>query len=450
MSAQPVIDLPTGYSVVNHRLHLGGYDLAALAEEYLSRAGLDDAPLTIRYMPRVRENFHKAEAAFAAAAHNTGFPSKIELAFASKANPNRAMIRAALTAGADYECSSRVDTTIIRYALAQGWLTPGRLIIANGFKTPGYADELIALARDGHQGVIPVFDAVEEAHYFAASGVPMDVGVRYRVPGRGDRFGMEEAEMFDAARIAAESPNLTLVLFHAIQQYPALNNPAHFEHLRQALSVFVRLRAEHPSLHYFDMGGGLPTDLEEPDDLEEWMTGVQNLVMEMCGHNNPPNLVVESGRYLAGAHQLYAFRVVRVKTVDGMPQYILGGGIMSNVPDAWALEIPFPVAPLNHWDAPFGPVRLAGLTCDGDDVYPHKAGEYVMLPRAANGLIVGFLDVGAYQDLLGGEGGAKHCLLSEGATIIIGDDPANPAEIVYHPPQSTASVLENLGYRLQE
>jgi arginine decarboxylase len=442
------VDLPTGYSVNGNHLHLGNLDLAALADEYLTRAGLEDAPLTIRYMPRVRENFRKAEEAFAAASRATGFAAKIELAFASKANPNRAMIHTVLDAGADYECSSRVDVTIIRHAIAQGWLTPDRLIIANGFKTPGYANELIALAREGHPGVIPVFDALEEAMYFAAHGVPMTVGVRYRVPGRGDRFGMEEPEMLEAANVIAEAPNLTLKLFHAIQQYPALNNPAHFEHLHNALKVFARLRADHPSLAYFDLGGGLPADLAEPDDLEEWMTEVQRLVMEVCGAVHPPNLVVESGRYLAGAHQMYAFRVLRVKTVDDMPQYVIGGGIMSNVPDAWALELNFPVAPLNYWDAPFQQVKLAGLTCDGDDVYPHKAREYIMLPSHTEGLLIGFLDVGAYQDLLGGEGGAKHCLLSEGATIIIGDDPANPSDITYYPPQETASVLENLGYKL--
>jgi len=441
------IDLPNGYSVRENRLFQGDLDLMPMAEKYLDQAGLDDAPLTIRFMQRVRDNFRRAEAAFAAATRETGFPGTVELAFASKANPNRSMIHTVIGSGGDYECSSRGDITIIRYAIQQGWLTQKQLIIANGFKTPSYADALIELAKEDHMQVIPVFDSAEEAAYFAQAGVKLNVGVRYRVPGRGDRFGMEKGELLEAARIVSESPNLKLILFHAIQQYPAINNPEHLEHLRTALSVFMELRQTHPSLQYFDIGGGLPVELEEPDDLQEWCTSVQRMVMEVCGKKNPPSLVIESGRYLAGTHQMYVFRVARVKSVDGVAQYVLSGGIMSNMPDVWALGITFPVAPLNHWDSPFQKVRLAGLTCDHDDVYPHEPDQTVLLPTRTDGLLVGFLDVGAYQDILGGEGGAKHCLLSEGATIIVGENIHRPDEVIYRPPEAPHTVLSHLGYR---
>jgi hypothetical protein len=66
-----------------------------------------------------------------------------------------------------------------------------------------------------------------------------------------------------------------------------------------------------------------------------------------------------------------------------------------------------------------------------------------------DGLLVAFLEIGAYQDILGGEGGAKHCLLSEGATIIIGGDPEHPMRVSYQPPQPTESVLRHLGYGVE-
>jgi arginine decarboxylase len=438
--------LPDGYHIEEGRLHLHGLDLASLADYWMTRAGQEDAPLTIRYMPSVRTKFQKARDAFEQATRQTNYPGTVRLAYASKANPNHAVIKAAMGAGADYECSSRVDVSIVRYAIEQGWLTPDRLIIANGFKTPGYADALIGVAQAGHPGVIPVFDSIEEVQHFADSGIALNVGMRYRVSGHNERFGMDEAELFETQQLIAESPNLTLVLFHALQLFPAIDNPEYVASLENAIEVFKRLRVCCPSLHWFDVGGGLPTQLAEPDDLQEWMVSIQQMALRHCGMEHAPDLIIESGRYLTGSHQLEAFKVVKTKVVNGVTYYVLGGGIMSNLPDAWALGAEFPVAALNHCDSPYHDVRLAGLTCDPDDVYPPKRDKFVSLPQDADGLLVAFLEIGAYQDMLGGEGGAKHCLLSEGATILIGDDPDYPTRITYQPPQSIESVLSHLGY----
>ncbi len=443
------ITLPDGYTVEGGHLHLHGMDLAALAEYWMARSGLDDAPLTIRYLPSVTTKYHKARQAFQQAVIQNRYPGTVRLAYASKANPNEAVIRSAIGAGADYECSSRVDVTVVRYTIDQGLLTPDRLIIANGFKTSGYADALIGVANDGHKGVTPVLDSIGEVAHFVNSGVPLNVGLRYRIPGRSYRFGMDDEELFKTAALIADSPNLTLALFHAIQTYPAIDNPEYLASLEKAIEVFKRLRALYPSLHWFDVGGGLPTQLAEPDDLQEWMSSIQNIAFAHCGVDHAPDLIIESGRYLAGSHQLEAFRVDRIKMIDSHPYYVIGGGIMSNLPDVWGLGVEFPVAPLNHWDSPFRPVTLAGLTCDPDDIYPAKGGKFVSLPTETEGLLVAFLEIGAYQDMLGGEGGAKHCLLPEGATILIGDDADQPSRITYQPPQPTEAVLRHLGYGLE-
>jgi arginine decarboxylase len=441
--------LPDGYTVEDGRLHLHGLDLAALSDYWMTRAGLEDAPLTIRYMPSVRMKFQKAQEAFAAAKSKTNYPGQVRMAYASKANPNHAVIQTVIGAGADYECSSRVDMWIVRYAIEQGWLTPDKLIVANGFKTPGYADALISVASDGFPGVTPVFDSLSEVQHFANSGVELNCGVRFRIGDRSDRFGMDETELFQAAERIAEADNLTLTLFHAIQLYPAVNNPEYIASLDKALVVFNKLREKFPTLHWFDVGGGLPVQLAEQDDLEEWIVSIQQLALERCGRDKAPDLLIESGRYLTGSHQLEVFNVVKTKQVNGTLYYVLGGGIMSNLPDAWALGAEFPVAPLNHWGGPWRDIRLSGLTCDPDDIYPTKGGKMVRLPVETDGLLVAFLEIGAYQDILGGEGGAKHCLLSEGATIIIGGDPEHPMRVSYQPPQPTESVLRHLGYGVE-
>src|SRR5258708_10634343 len=123
--------LPDGYTIQDGHLHLHQFDLATLARYWLDYAGYDDAPLTIRFPPHIRTNFERAHASFVEASRQAGYSGEVRLAYASKANPNEAVIRTALSAGADYECSSRVDGSIIRYALEKGWLTPDRFVLAN-------------------------------------------------------------------------------------------------------------------------------------------------------------------------------------------------------------------------------------------------------------------------------------------------------------------------------
>ncbi len=72
-------------------------------------------------------------------------------------------------------------------------------------------------------------------------------------------------------------------------------------------------------------------------------------------------------------HALKLFKVVKTRLgADGVPYYILDGSIMSHFPDAWALGEAFTVLPVNNWDGAFVQARLAGLTCDHDDVYPAR------------------------------------------------------------------------------
>lgn len=436
--------LPEGYSIRSGDLFLHDFNLAALARYWLDYAGFDDAPLTIRYLPNIRTNYARALSSFQEACRQTGYTGEMRVAYASKANPHEAVIRTALKAGADYECSSRMDGAIIRTAIDKGWLKPDRFILANGFKTARYANELISLASHSSKNITPIFDSINEIPQFAGSGIKISVGLRYRVPGHIERFGMEDEDIAEAARQIAAAPNLTLTTFHALQQYPALNNPEHMQSLERAYRVFQGLRPQFPSLHWFDIGGGLPAQLSGPNDLVEYLTVVQRMVQKCCGDGPLPGLIIESGRYLAGSHELKVFAVSHIKMVNGVPNYIVGGSIMSNLPDAWALNLEFPLTALNYLDTPMQQAKLAGLTCDPDDVYPHVADHFVNVPVRADGLLVAFMDIGAYQDMLGGEGGAQHCLLSEGSTVMIGYD--EPSEVTYQPPQSTETLLMALGY----
>jgi arginine decarboxylase len=108
----------------------------------------------------------------------------------------------------------------------------------------------------------------------------------------------------------------------------------------------------------------------------------------------------------------------------------------------------FIVLPLNHLDRPFQRVQLGGITCDSDDVYPRKSSQSPLyLPVDSDGLYIGFFSIGAYQEMLGGVRGSKHCVLPEANELIIERDPTGEYQLTVLPGQTAADVLRNLGYR---
>ena len=67
-------------------------------------------------------------------------------------------------------------------------------------------------------------------------------------------------------------------------------------------------------------------------------------------------------------------------------------------------------------------VRIAGDTCDGDDVYFYQNSEkYCIMPEIKKGetLYIGVFGCGAYQEILSGIGGIHHCLNPEENDLII-------------------------------
>ena len=61
-------------------------------------------------------------------------------------------------------------------------------------------------------------------------------------------------------------------------------------------------------------------------------------------------------------------------------------------------------------------------------------------------LFLGFFSVGAYQEMLGGVRGSKHCVLPEAAELIVDRDTDGDYSFYRLPGQSTEDVLRNLGY----
>jgi arginine decarboxylase len=422
------------------------------------------SPLEIVYLPIISRQIARMRRVFAEVSAELGYTGEFLYAYATKANAAEEVIRTTLSAGAHHEMSSTIDVDIARLMIARGLLPPERIIVCNGFKSADsdYAANILRLRRE-HAKLIPVAEDLGELAPLMSSDLPFDVGLRQKCYGAHDdesdmdransRFGLDVADIWKAAQYIAAAPNLSLRLYHAMVGSQILNREDFVSWLRPPMEIYARLRKLYDTLHIFDFGGGVPVQmtLDFRFDYRAFARLLLSNIKEICARYAVPvpDVMGEFGRYTATEHGAHLFRIVANKdNSSDLPWYLIDGSIMSSFPDSWALGEHFIVLPLNHLDRPFQRVQLGGITCDSDDVYPPKSSQSPLyLPVDSDGLYIGFFSIGAYQEMLGGVRGSKHCVLPEANELIIERDPTGEYQLTVLPGQTAADVLRNLGYR---
>ncbi len=451
----------------NGHLYFEDIDLAALFEgkgRSLNLGRVLHSPLEIVYLPMIRQQIQNMKNVFEKAIEDVGYAGQFHYAYASKANAAEEVIRTTLNAGAQHEISSVMDIEILRYMQECGILDPQTLILCNGFKPPesAYSIQILQLKRE-HDPVIPVVENLIELTPLIDSGLPFDIGLRQKSYGlhhdlsemdsANSRFGMDVEDIFRAAEIIHDAPNLNLKLYHAMVGSQIVDIDNFIDRLRPPIEIFARLRQKYPELSIFDFGGGVPVamTLDFECDYHAFATNLLTMIKETCDKYQVPvpDVIGEFGRYTVTEHGAHLFKIISVKDNGSKyPWYIIDGSIMSSFPDSWALGEHFTVLPLNHLDQPFQQVQLGGLTCDSDDIYPpHKSESPLFLPVASDDLYIGFFGIGAYQEMLGGAGGSKHCVIPEADELIIDRDQDGKYHFDLIEGQGPRAVLGNLGYR---
>jgi arginine decarboxylase len=447
-------------SAKNGRLHIHNLDLADL---FLSQDNPFPSPLEIVYLPLIRQRIHKMQRIFAEISAEIGYEGQFHYTYASKANAAEEVIRSTLSAGAHHEMSSTVDVDITKIMIQRGLLAPDRYVISNGFKPEGshYAQNLLSL-KEKHDKLIPVIEDLGELGTFLSSPHSFDVGLRQKSYGpqttetemdeANSRFGVDMSTIWKAADYIKAPPNLSLKLYHFMVGSQLIDIEAFISYLKPGMEIYARLRQRHPTLSIFNFGGGMPVamTLDFDFDYHEFVRQLLAALQEVCGRYGVPvpDVMGEFGRYTTSEHGAHLFKIVTVKENNSkLPWYIINGSIMSSFPDSWALSEHFIVLPLNNLDQPFQQVQLGGLTCDSDDVYPPKPSHSLLyLPTDTDELYIGFFSIGAYQEMLGGVGGSKHCVLPEAVELIVDEDVEGNYVFETLQGQTTNDVLRNLGY----
>jgi arginine decarboxylase len=448
------------------RLYMEDLDLAGLFTGHSNESGLDRAlpsPLEIVYLPIIRRQIERMRELFNEIIDEIGYGGRFHFAYASKANAAEEVIRTTLSAGAHHEMSSTADVDIAMMMIDRNLLPPDRLIICNGFKPEGtaYAKNILRL-KQRHDNLLPIVEDLGEFSPLISSGLHFDVGLRQKSYGKNDdedemdahnsRFGLDTEAIWQASEFISNSPTLNLRAYHAMVGSQILSESDFVAWLRPPMEVFARLRREHPTLNIFDFGGGVPVPmtLDFNFDYRKFVNLLLSTLQETCADYGvpDPDVVGEFGRYTTSEHGAHLFKIVAVKeNRSDLPWYLINGSIMTSFPDSWALGEHFIVLPLNNLDKPFRRVQLGGMTCDSDDVYPPKPSKSALyLPSESDDLYIGFFSIGAYQEMLGGVRGSKHCVLPEAYELIIDRSETGGYNFELIVGQTPEDVLRNLGY----
>ena len=456
-------------SAKNGRLHWDGFDLARLIDPattpYPDLQQTLPSPLELVYLPQISTQIHKMQAVFADLIAELNYPAQFIYTYASKANAAEEVIRTTLKAGAHHEMSSMIDVAIAQMMIERGLLSPDKMIIGNGFKETGsdYAQKLTAL-RQHHSKLIPVIEDLGELTTFIEDSATYKVGLRHKTYGHHEnaeemnsansRFGLDDERLWKAADYIQAAPNLTLAMYHGMVGSQLTDMDEFLLRLTPPLEMFARLRQRFSTLQIFNFGGGMPVamTLDFDFDYHAFVRKLLTTAMEICNRYNvpAPDIMGEFGRYTTSEHGAHLFKIITVKENNSkLPWYIIDGSIMSSFPDSWALSEHFIVLPLNHLDKPFQQVQLGGITCDSDDVYPPKPSKsplYLPALSPDDELYIGFFSIGAYQEMLGGVKGSKHCVLPEAQELIIDRKENGTITFELLAGQTFEDVLQNLGF----
>lgn len=441
------------------RLLLGNrIDLNALVAQY-------GAPLEVAYCPLITTQIEQMRDWAEDACTQTGYTGSFLYAYATKANFAEEVVRTALTSGAHYETSASADVVIAHHLWRQQVLPSDRYIFCNGSKDATYIDAIVALRNAGYTRVIPVLDDLNELEeLLARSPKPLLLGVRERHeaalvnpahPG-GERFGLTQEEIAQVAR-RLEGTAHQLVVYHAMVGSQIEDSEKWAARLKRSASAYCALRQQVPSLHMFNFGGGMPTSAYAIDfrfDYAGFLRQLMALMAETCAaYAVPqPELVGEFGRYSVASHSVFIMEVGSVKAGQGNAPdwYLLNGSLMVTLPDSLIVEDQqFVVLPLDGWNEPAVPVRLAGrYTCDSDDFFPRPSQPPLILPehQAGQPQYIAFFGVGAYQQMISGRGGAHHCLTPEMRRIVIEQD-GDALVMREIAPQNLGTIMSLLGYQ---
>jgi len=420
-------------SVKNNELYYKDLNLYELVKKY-------GAPLEVAYTPMITERVQYLKELFAEKIKKYRYPQKYNYAYATKANYYSEVVLTALNDVDMLETSSAYDIEIINSLSQQGFLKKGFTVLCNGFKNEKYINTL-KLLLDRGINVVPIIENEREFELLSQlKKYKINVGLRYNSDFESriiknnfsseeefnNRFGFGKEKLFAMAQKIQSTSNLKLKVFHFHFGGTITNIDNYIKGYSNILQHYCELKKQVETLEYFDFGGGFPIkySLTYSFDYDYLVDEMIKATKSVCEGNKIecPQLIGEHGRYTAGDHSFYIYKIDFTKEENYKNWYIINGSLMNMAPDMWGIQQDFTILPINLLDNLHIPVCLGGETCDPDDRYflnDENVKLFMPIIEEGQSLYVAIFSIGAYQEIISGIGGLHHCLIPEGNELII-------------------------------
>ncbi len=380
------------FSVEEHELRLSGIPVSNLVEEFGSPLFVYDAGVVAQKVNQIR----------------SVLPSRFELYYSIKANPNASILKCLLQSGCGLEVASGGE---LFQALDAG-CKANQIIFAGPGKTQGE----LASALDAGIGEIHV-EAIEEARMInrlagerrqvatvAIRVNPIDTsGGAMRMGGKASPFGVDEEQLEVVVKEMVGMDHLEIQGVHLYMGTQILDSNVLVDQYRKAVSIAKRV-AEHVGkpLRTIDFGGGWGTPYfahETRLDLKAVALGLAEIdaMIQSEPLLSSATGILEPGRFLVNEAGVYISTVTRVKESRGKTFAVIDGGMHHHLAASGnlgqAIKRNYPVAILNKLGMPVEKaIEVVGPLCTPLDTL----GRSVKLPTVEANDLMGVFMSGAY------------------------------------------------------
>ena len=408
---------------VNGDLYYYGYNLKELARKYKT-------PLKITFLDIIRDRVLSLKNAFNQAILDINYSSSFVYLNANKANYGKEEIETAFIYSDGLETSSYYDALLTYKMFNKHPEYKNKLIVSNGYKDKDYLDAIIKFYNDGYH-IIDIIDSIDEYEYLKEKNIPLEIGLRLHIEAlyaeegeivQNDRFGLMEDE-YNYILKDISNTNLHLTTIHFHQRGFDYEKDKFYINFDKVFTYYIEASKKCDSIINFDMGGGTPLPVDGNFDYDSWAKELLSHIKELCKKNKvkEPNLISENGKYSQKDATINLYKVITRKYTDKYPWFIINGSLIIALPELYALGEPIMVTPVNGLNEKKVKARLAGVTCDCDDIFYDKSKGYMDLPDIDE-LYIGCIGTGSYQNSMNGKGGVHHCLLPEERDVVIGNN----------------------------
>ncbi|MBP5343391.1 hypothetical protein J6Y73_05645 [bacterium] len=408
--------------VKDGELFYNGFSLKKLAIEY-------GTPLKITFLDIIKERITSLKEAFDKAIKELNYNGSFIYLNANKANYGLLELKEASYYSDGLETSSYYDLLLTRKLLEN---QKDRYIVSNGYKMDDYLDSIVDAFKAGFN-IIDVIDSIDEYERLKEKNISLKVGLRVHLSAKyneegdiltDDRFGLTKDEI-EYIKKDIKNTKLILEVIHFHQRGFDYEKEKFELNLKEAFNeYYVPLKKSIPSIKYFNIGGGTPLPTDYNFDYDDYAKYVITLLLNLSKEAGvaTPSIISENGKYSQKDATINIYKVIAKKDTDKVyPWYIVDSSLLIALPEYYALGEAIVVKPINNLDGKFIKARLAGVTCDCDDVYYQKDLGYINLPEKHDDLYIACLGTGSYQNSMNGKGGVHHCLLPEEKDLVIKD-----------------------------